>query len=228
MREAASNDLMEQELTLQLRALRSPLFGPIDLEIAAGECVSLRGASGSGKSLLLRAIADLDEAEGRVTLDGVSRASMPAWQWRRSVALVPAQSGWWADRVDAHFPPELRPALPALLAELGLPDQAIDWTVDRLSTGEAHRLAIARAVLGEPRVLMLDEPGASLDEAANARVEGLIERLTAQGRMVLVVTHDGAQAVRIARRRYRLFDGGLEHDTSAEGFGDAPAEESVK
>ena len=206
---------------LRIGNLRSRLFGPISLDVATGECIALRGASGSGKSLLLRAIADLDEADGDVTLDGVSRNAMSGWQWRKRVALVPAQAGWWDDRVDAHFPltrstAAHADALPALLDELGLPSDAIGWRVDRLSTGEAQRLAIARAILGEPRVLMLDEPGAALDVAANARVEGLIERLRDSGTMLLVVTHDDAQARRIAQRRFRLADGVLHDDAHIE------------
>ena len=74
-------------------------LGPLSFSVEAGECLALRGPSGAGKSLLLRAIADLDPNEGRVSLDGESREDMPAPDWRRRVAYLAAEAGWWADTV---------------------------------------------------------------------------------------------------------------------------------
>ena len=185
--------------------LRTPLIGPVSLSVGAGECVAILGASGSGKSLLLRAIADLEPNEGTVTLGGKSREAMPADEWRRRVAMVPAESGWWADRVGEHFPPG--DGTDALLAAIGLPD-ARDWEVSRLSTGERHRLAIARAFHLAPRAFLLDEPTAALDADATAKVEALI---AARGEAPLIlVTHDRAQAERLAARRYVMTGGRLE------------------
>lgn len=185
--------------------LRTPLIGPVSLSVGRGEGVAILGASGSGKSLLLRAIADLDPNEGTVTLDGESRGAIPADAWRRRVAMVPAESGWWADRVGAHFAPGGDTA--AMLAAIGLPD-ALDWEVSRLSTGERHRLAIARALLLAPRALLLDEPTAALDRDATAGIEALI---AARGDLPLIlVTHDRAQADRLAARRYVMAGGRLE------------------
>ena len=89
---------------LQVTHIRPHERGPYSLHIAAGECVALRGPSGSGKSLLLRAIADLDPHEGEVTLDGVACEMIPAPEWRRQVALLPVESQWWLDEVGEHFP----------------------------------------------------------------------------------------------------------------------------
>src|SRR5215467_12741386 len=72
-------------------------------ELHAGECVALQGASGVGKSLLLRAIADLDPNEGFVELHGMPRETTPAPVWRKHVTYVAAESGWWADTVQEHF-----------------------------------------------------------------------------------------------------------------------------
>ena len=188
---------------LEIEALRTPLMGPVSLSVEAGACVAVLGPSGSGKSLLLRAVADLDPNEGAVRLDGEAREAMEADAWRRRVAFVPAESGWWADRVKEHFAPGAEP----LLAALGLPD-ALDWEVSRLSTGERHRLALARALQIRPRALLLDEPTAALDAEATARVEAL---LAARGPApLLLVTHDAAQADRLAARRYRMAGGRLE------------------
>ena len=192
---------------LQITDLRTPLIGPISLSVAPGECVALLGPSGAGKSLFLRAIADLDPNDGRVSLDGRDRDGMPAYEWRRLVALVPAESGWWADRVGAHFNPRFDFA--ALLAAVGLPE-ALGWEVGRLSTGERQRLGLVRALGEEPRALLLDEPTAALDQAATAQVERLISAECARGAPVLMVTHDAAQAARLAARSFRIKQGRLQ------------------
>jgi UDP-glucose/iron transport system ATP-binding protein len=190
--------------TLRIERLATELIGPISFDIAAGECLALMGASGAGKSLLLRAIVDLDPSTGNITLGAQTRADMPASEWRKRVALVPAESGWWADRVRDHFPPNLDATKP--LAKLGLGD-AIEWDIARLSSGERQRLAIARALCRKPHTLLLDEPTASLDEHATGLVEALIRECCGEGMAVLLVTHDRRQAERMAKRVLRMSDG---------------------
>ncbi len=189
---------------LSVHGLHTKAGGPADLEVAAGEIVALRGASGSGKSLLLRALADLDPAEGEVALDGTPRAAIPAPEWRRRVAFVPAESGWWADRVGAHFTGGAE-----LVEALGLDRGALDWEVGRLSTGERQRLAIARALALDPEVWLLDEPTAALDAEAAGRVERLIREGRARGAAILMVTHDPGQARRLADRTLQIHAGRL-------------------
>ena len=189
---------------LTVRRLHTKAGGPADLEVAGGEIVALRGPSGSGKSLLLRALADLDPAEGEVTLGGTAREAIPAPEWRRRVAFVPAESGWWADRVGAHFSDGAE-----LVEALGLPREALDWEVGRLSTGERQRLAIARALAVEPEVWLLDEPTAALDAEAAGRVEMLIREGRDNGAAILIVTHDAEQARRLADRPHRIEAGRL-------------------
>jgi len=189
---------------LKISGLGSDLIGPIDLEVATGTCIAVRGPSGSGKSLFLRAVADLDPNDGVVVLDDEDRGAMLAYEWRRHVALVPAESGWWGDLVAEHFTSGNDPG--AFLEAVGLVE-ALDWQVARLSTGERQRLAIARALCNRPRVLLLDEPTAALDQAATGVVEDLIAAQCRAGVSVVMITHDPAQAARLASRTY-LMDAG--------------------
>jgi len=170
-----------------------------------GECIALQGASGSGKTLLLRAIADLDPSEGTVTLDGATRESMPAPAWRRLVTFVTSEPGWWADTVRQHFA-AWEEAVP-LVEELGLPSSSAEWNIQRLSTGERQRLGLVRALaLGSP-VLLLDEPTSGLDAGATAAVEAMIAKRVKAGTGVIWVTHDADQARRVASRRFIIKDG---------------------
>ncbi|WP_108881483.1 ATP-binding cassette domain-containing protein [Anderseniella sp. Alg231-50] len=184
--------------------------GPVSVSVACGECLAIQGASGSGKSLLFRAIADLDPNQGEVYLNEQSREEMPAWEWRRQVAFVPAETGWWADGVRDHF--DAGGDLDHLLEAVDLKD-AMDWDVNRLSTGERHRLGIIRALQTGPRVLLLDEPTASLDADMTGAVESLIRQQLAKDVCVLLVTHDPEQAGRLADRSMRMAGGRLHTET---------------
>lgn len=198
---------------LEIRGLTSLHVGPVDLEVAAGTCVALRGRSGSGKSLLLRAIADLDPAGGSVALEGNDRASMPAPDWRRQVGYLPAEPGWWADGVAAHFADWS--ACREFAERLGIDPAAGDWSVSRLSTGERQRLGLIRLLENRPRCLLLDEPTAALDDAATEAVEAMVAEHCAAGGCCLFVTHDSGQFARIAERRFRLEDGQLFQETAS-------------
>ncbi len=180
---------------------------PIDLHIETGECVALTGPSGSGKTLVLRALADLDPNAGEVALDGEPRAAMAAPDWRRRVAYLAAEPGWWADRVAPHFPDD--EATAALLDALGLAKKLLEQTVATVSTGERQRLALIRTLLNDPRVLLLDEPTSGLDSAAGSRVESLLRERQADGVSILLVTHDPSLADRLAQRRLRIQGGVL-------------------
>ena len=190
---------------LEIKALTRLHIGPVNLSLADGEVIAISGPSGSGKSVLLRAIADLDPNEGSLRTQSGARAGMPAPDWRRKVAYLPAESGWWADIVSEHFTAPAK----ADLTSLDLPDEAMGWEVARLSSGERQRLAFLRLLEHAPDVLLLDEPTAPLDADNTALFEARIKRCISAGVSVIIVTHDPAQAARIADRHYVLADGQL-------------------
>jgi len=192
---------------LRVEALTRLEFGPFDFEVADGACLAITGPSGAGKSVLLRAIADLDPNEGRLSTGRLERDAVPAPEWRRAVALLPAESGWWEEGVAAHF--RDAPGMVPLLEQVGLDQKAMNWQVARLSTGEKHRLALLRALEQEPEVLLLDEPTTMLDAGTTERVEALLKARMMQGLSIVMVTHDPAQPERIAGRVMWLEDGRL-------------------
>lgn len=184
---------------LRLRGLAvGPLQG-IELEVDPGEIVCISGESGSGKSRLLRAVADLDLHEGEVELGSDQRAAVAAHCWRGWVMLVPAESHWWGDTVKEHF---LEPVAGRLEA-FGFDSGVLDWEVGRLSSGEKQRLAVLRALSHEPRALLLDEPTANLDPDLTRQVEGWLRDYCRRERLpVLWVAHDRDQIARVADRHF--------------------------
>ena len=195
---------------LLVKDLRSAFAGPFELNLGTGACAAITGPSGSGKSLFLRMIADLDPSEGKVWLHERERGSMPAPQWRRQATYVSAESGWWADRVIEHFDVNRRSQVAALAARLGLRPDLLDAPVAQLSTGEKQRFSLVRALLPSPPVLLLDEPTGPLDEESVAKVEALLRERKATGTSILLVTHDPNQAERLGDQRYRMVAGHLQ------------------
>ena len=187
--------------------------GPFSFEVAAGECVALSGPSGCGKTLLLRALADLDPAEGCVSLDGTERMEMSAPAWRRQVGWLSAEAVWWAETVGQHFSTLGKggedPA--PVLGKLGFEEDVLDWRIERMSTGEKQRLALFRLLLNGPKVLLLDEPTAALDPENVGLVESVISGYRSDaGAAVVWVSHHPEQVARVADRRMVFRDGGLE------------------
>jgi len=201
---------------LRLDGLRARVLAPVDLDVRAGELVFVSGPSGSGKSLLLRAVADLDPHEGEVWLDGEARSSMSPSRWRRRVGLLPAESFWWADSVGEHLPANGEDkgpdgGLSGVLGALGFEPAVLAWAVSRLSTGERQRLALARMLAQRPQALLLDEATANLDPANRERVESVVQTYRAEhDTAVIWVSHDPEQRERLGGRQLGIRDGHLE------------------
>jgi sulfonate transport system ATP-binding protein len=173
----------------------------LDLDIAPGEFIALIGRSGSGKSTLLRALAGLDpEVTGELTVHG---STAVAFQEPR---LVP-----WR-RVLANVALGLRVSDPtsvarAALDEVELTERAGAWPLT-LSGGEAQRASLARALVREPSLLLLDEPFSALDALTRITMHRLVVRLWAHHQpAVLLVTHDVDEALALADRVIVLSSG---------------------
>lgn len=191
---------------LSVTNLSRPGLAPLSFELGLGECVAVRGPSGSGKTLMLRALTDLDPNEGDVVLGGRARKDFSGTAWRLAVGYLPAEPGWWSDRLGDHFDPA--PSA-AELGSLNIEERVLETPVPQLSTGERQRLALLRMLRLQPDVLLLDEPTAALDSDATLAVEALIRERMASGTAVLWVSHDAAQAERMTSRQFHL---------GAEGF----------
>ncbi len=187
--------------TLQVKSLEFINKGPYDLTVNSCQCACITGVSGSGKTLLLRSIADLDPHKGEVYLDRIEAKELKAFVWRRRVGMLPAESKWWADQVDDHF----ESFNTHYLHQLGFESDVMNWEVRRLSTGERQRLAIIRLLGNKPKALLLDEPTASLDSDNVTCVEELIKSYAMSENIpVLWVSHDPDQVKRLADRHLIL------------------------
>ncbi|OMC32123.1 sulfonate ABC transporter ATP-binding protein [Mycobacterium sp. GA-1841] len=205
---------------VQVRRLRKS-FGPqqvldeLDLHIEDGEFVAMLGRSGSGKSTLLRVLAGLDDDVTGSVLVPRSRAVVfqnpRLLPWRRALANV------------TFALPDAGPDAPsraararAALEEVGLADKTVDktraWPLS-LSGGEAQRVSLARALVREPDLLLLDEPFGALDALTRLRMYGLLHELWSRRRMaVLHVTHDVDEAILLADRVVVLSGGRVSLD----------------
>ncbi|MYM30570.1 ATP-binding cassette domain-containing protein [Duganella sp. CY15W] len=189
---------------LQVHHVQSPLAGPYTFELAAGACITISGPSGSGKSLLLRMLCDLDPNSGEVLLDGVSRANMAAPVWRSQVVYQPAEPAWWLPAADAHFKPGQMPRVRELLPQLNLSPSLLDQEIGRLSTGERQRMALIRSLACDPKVLLLDEPTAALDPESVAATETLLRNELLNGLSIILVTHSATQAQALGQRHMTM------------------------
>ncbi|MFE9453892.1 ABC transporter ATP-binding protein [Streptomyces sp. NPDC006739] len=173
----------------------------LDLTIADEELVVLLGPSGCGKSTLLRLLAGLDRPDG-------GRVEVPA---RRAIVfqadrLLPWQRVLRNVTLGLHGPDADRRALD-VLAEVGLQDREKAWPKE-LSGGEAQRVSLARALVSEPELVLLDEPFAALDAITRLRMHDLVRALRSKHHAaMLLVTHDVDEAIALADRVVVMSDG---------------------
>ena len=193
----------------------------IDLDIAAGEFVALRGPSGSGKSTLMHLIGLLDRPSGgsyRLAGEDVAGLDDERLSLLRNrqigfifqtFYLIPYLTALENVVLPGLYGPQrsrqLRQRAADLLAQVGLGDR-LDFRPSQLSGGQQPRVAIARALLCDPQVLLADEPTGQLDSNTSAEIMALIGAIHRQGRTVILVTHDAATAA-CAQRSIVLHDG---------------------
>lgn len=196
---------------LWVEGLTTGYWGPWDLRVDPGELIQVTGASGSGKSLLLRALVDLDPSMGEVFLEGEERATFSPAGWRLRVGYVPAETAWWESRVHEHFSDGWSLELARQwLQDFSLPEESLDWSVERLSSGEKQRLGLLRTLLNRPRLLLLDEPTANLDMENTRRIERAIRNYVADEQAGAIwVSHDLLQRGRLGGRVLEICNGKL-------------------
>jgi ABC-type iron transport system FetAB ATPase subunit len=196
---------------LRLEELKIPNLEPVNLTIEPGECMGMSGESGSGKTRLLRAIADMDEHGGQVYAENIAQDQVKAHEWRRRVMLLPAESQWWFDTVDQHFSVQAK-----YIEALGFGSEVMRWNISRCSSGEKQRLSILRMLSNCPRVLLLDEPTANLDSSNISRVEDLIRSYLSEHNAVAIwVSHDASQLERVSQQQCHLSGGKLKRLSAA-------------
>ncbi len=196
----------------------------VDLQIEAGEFVTLEGPSGSGKTTLLQLLGALDRpSAGRVLFEGNDLAELPDHELAglrlrsfgfvfQQFNLIPTLTA--VENVEVKLAPtgirnpDLRNRALALLDEVGLAGRAIHLPA-HMSGGEQQRVAIARALSVEPRVVLADEPTGNLDSTTGGEIIDLLANMAAvHGATVIVATHDVGLAER-APRRISMRDGRL-------------------
>lgn len=209
----------------------APVLDRVSLHLAPGEVLGLVGASGAGKSTLARCIAGLlAPSAGRVALDGRALGPRRTRDQRRAVQYVwqepqAALDPRWSILRSALEPlegfglasgAEATERASAMLGRLGLAVAATQRRPHGLSGGQCQRAVLARALLAQPSVLLLDEPLSALDTVTTAALMRELEALLeGQPLCVLFVSHDRAAVRRLARRTLRLHGGRLEAASQA-------------
>jgi putative ABC transport system ATP-binding protein len=197
----------------------------VNLEIAEGEMIALLGRSGSGKSTLLNLIGGLDRpTSGSIEVAGhelstLSRGELSLYRRTtvgfifQSFNLVPRLKAWENVCLPLVFSgfgrAERRKRAMELLERVGLLERA-DHRPSQLSGGEQQRVAVARALVNNPKMLLCDEPTGNLDTVTSVEIMELINQTYRDGNTVLMVTHDPELAEQHATRILRMSDGQLE------------------
>ena len=185
----------------------------VSFSVEAGETFGIIGPNGAGKSTILKMLLGLVRPDrGTVTVDGVDLRRDPV-ALRARIGYVPQRDGFdeaATGREALRFLARLRRVDPAEVEtrarEVGVED-LLDRRIGTLSGGQRQRMSVAAALLGDPPVLLLDEPTASLDPRATAEFRGLVERLAEEGRTVLLCSHLLADVERLCDRVLVLLDG---------------------
>ncbi len=216
---------------IETRGLRKsfglrPVLRGVDLDLAAGECVALMGPNGAGKTTLMRILATL--AQPSAGLVRVAGYPLPegAAEVRRRLGVVSHNTLLYTDLTaeenlrfyaQLYGLPNADARLTDLLDQVGLARRRRDL-VRTFSRGMQQRLAIARALLPDPAVVLFDEPYTGLDPDASAMLDDVLQTVTQQGRTVLISTHDLGRGLALAGRVVILARGVIAHSAPTAGL----------
>jgi len=210
---------------LEIRGLRVAYGGiiavkGIDLDVGAGELVCLIGANGAGKTTTLKALAALlPRAGGSIRLEGEDTAGLAPHQLaRRGLALVPEGRGIFARltvlenlEIGAYRreDPQVAQDLERVFALIPRLAERLRQTAGTLSGGEQQMLAIGRALMSRPKLLLLDEPSMGLAPALVQKVFEIVLKAAAEGVTILLVEQNAKLALKLAKRAYVMESGSI-------------------
>lgn len=200
----------------------NPVLRGVDLHVANGEFVTLVGANGAGKSTLLKIVATLAQPTAGTVEIGGYPLKTHAHKVRRHIGLVSHQSLLYGDLTAAenldyfgrlYAIPNREQTIEDALKKVGLWARQRD-VVRTFSRGMMQRLAIARATLHAPDVLLFDEPYTGLDQNASALLDDLLGREKESGRTILLITHDLLRGLNLCDRAVILHKGKIARDVA--------------
>ncbi len=200
----------------------------ISFSVGLGQCVSLLGPNGAGKTSTISGITGAARSTGRITLLGEDLTSLPVEsRIRQGIALVPE-----GRRVFANLSVEENLRLGGAHRMDGLAARISDWfdtfpilgerrdqLAGTLSGGEQQMLAIARALMAQPRILLLDEPSLGLAPRIVTQIFAMIQRLSEQGMTILLVEQNATQALRLSHHAFLLNNGRIVANGNSETLG---------
>ena len=221
-----------QNVSKTYKGAPRPALDTVTLEIEKGDFVFLVGASGSGKSSLLRMMLREDvPSKGSIHVLGENLISIPGRRvpyFRRSIGMVfqdfrllpnktVHQNVAFCLEVIGKSPAFIADAVPAVLKLVGLEEKR-DRYPNELSGGEQQRVALARAIVNKPQLLLADEPTGNLDPATSQEIVNLLERISAAGTTIVMATHDRGIVDKLKRRVVVLKEGKIVSDERGVGY----------
>ena len=210
-----------------------PALDDVSVDVEKGEFVFLVGSSGSGKSTALRLILrEARPTSGRVYVAGKEINRLAGWKvprLRRQIGTVfqdfrllqsktVAENVAFAMQVTGHSPKEVRALVPETLELVGL-DTKADRLPDELSGGEQQRVAVARAFVNRPMILIADEPTGNLDPATSVGIMKLLDRINRTDTTVVMATHDSSIVDQMRKRVIELESGLIVRDEARGIYG---------
>jgi cell division transport system ATP-binding protein len=222
-----------QNVTKKYKGTPRPALDQVSLEIEKGDFVFLVGASGSGKSSLMRLMLREDiPNSGSVHVLGENLVGLPARRvpfFRRKLGVVfqdfrllpnktVAQNVAFSLEVIGKSQGFIQEAVPDVLGLVGLAEKA-DRLPSELSGGEQQRVALARAIVNKPAILLADEPTGNLDPTTSEEIMALIHSINLAGTTVVMATHDRSIVDKMQRRVVELSQGQIIRDQASGGYG---------